>query len=283
MSYQNYKILKSKEIYELGIEFKEKENLILAKKYLESALEIDFGNKLAFRELLDIYNEEKDLNQAVSLFKKLLQNQTNDLNYYFYSKFLFENSKYKAAVHYLKKSLYQNKKFLPAHNLLAEIYYLHGQKKLAEQYLRNSIKLDSTNEKNLQMLIHILYHQKNFEDCLEYLEKYLKLNPIDKDEVLRKIKILLKLDKELEAFNYLVEFLDSHENNSFLFSINQQNDPDLIQKLLELRTVKLEELKNKNSKEDSLKLNLEISLINLFLGQRKKAIKFIIDLFKLKE
>lgn len=283
LDYKEYSTQKSNEIYELGVNSLE-QNPNLAKRFFESALEIDPFNKLAFRELLEIYKEENEFKNSISLFKKLIQNNQSESNYYFYGKFLFENSKYKASVHYLKKSLSLNKKFLPSHNLLAEIYYLHGSKKFSEQYLRNAIKLDSSNEKNIQMLIHILYSEKKFSDCLEFLEKYLKLNPIDKDEIIRKIKVLLNLNHDLDAFNFLIEYLDSDESNSFFISRVQKNSIEKTSnELLELRTKKMEFLKSSQDRNEILKLNYELSLINLFLGQRKKAIKFIIEFFKLKE
>ncbi len=283
--YTQFKKERAKQIYEDACQYRESGDFEKAERFFESAYEIDSTNKYVFRELLEIYNDNNEFKKSISLFKRLIQLNPSESNYYLYGKFLKENNKLKHSILYLRKSLQLKKTFLPSHLLLADIYLKLKQKDKALLYLKNSYSLDSSNSFVLENLYELFYIAKKHGDSLKYLNEYLKINPIDQKKVLKKIVLLIKLNYLNEAFSILKNLFESENNLIFINKIqNNQliltaDDKNQIEKLTALRISKVQEFQSNPQNKKSLLL--ELSLINLLLGQTRKSLMYILHALQL--
>lgn len=135
------------------------------------------------------------------------------------------SNKWKAARSIARVVINQNSKYYDARILIGRTYAWESKFDSARIELSKVIQADSSNLDALSALIDVFYWSSEYEKALKVCNTALSFAPYDKDLLMKKVKILLALDREDEARAVLALLLKldpyGHEINALLASLKK--------------------------------------------------------------
>jgi thioredoxin-like negative regulator of GroEL len=261
------------EYYAIAKELNEKGNWKSSIQYLKTCLELNPFQTEINIDIAQIYFLNSEKEKAYKQFESLLKKKEDERNYFLYAKFLCKIERFKLAIKVLNLSLKKNKLYLPSHLLMAEIYTKLEMNQKAKQFLMNVVKIDSSDFESLDRLLNLCYKSKDYNLGLEILSKY---NFSDIKYQVYKVKLYLNLNQDDKANEVLDQIFTSKSFDNFI-------------KAEKLNAIEMEKLTVfKNSRKEKLlttndfNLQLELSLINLFLGDTDSAKESLFNYLKSK-
>ncbi len=232
----------------LGLLFIYKKEFDKAISYLKEAIKLDPINPKILNNLLYIYLETNNLNEAEKIVKQLEENKIDDerflLNKAIYLEKKGEKEKSEEIIRSLMKEksflktpyillaqkLYNEKKFLQVIEILSIIkgydpknpevnyglglsYRALGKIKEAEEFLKNAIKLLPSNVKYKLSLADFYYEKGKFEECKNLYTQVLSIDKHNTEALFKMGNIYLKEGKYENALKYFEEILKIDTEN----------------------------------------------------------------------
>ncbi|MFQ5752190.1 MAG: tetratricopeptide repeat protein [bacterium] len=168
--------------YNAAIIALDKQDYLHAEKFLQTAILIDPEKHEAYKKLAIAYIQTDQLDNALTIYKKLLQKYPRDLDLLISIGNLYYSQKnYDKSVVILKRVLEIEPNHRDALANLALAYDSLGKLEEAEQAFRKAVAAN-TQDKDLIFLFGVYHYKRNnFEQAIQLFERVLELNPHDFD------------------------------------------------------------------------------------------------------
>ena len=274
--YNLYKYEKMQEYYLIAKDLNEKANWQASIQYLKTCLELNPFQTEIYIDIAEIYFLNSEKEKAYKLFESLIKNKEDERIYFIYAKFLCKIGRFKLAIKVLNLSLKKNKFYLPSHLLMAEIYTKLEMNHKAKQFLKNVVMIDSSDFESLDKLLNLCYKTKNYSDGLDILSKYNFESNLDIKYQIYKLKLYLSLNQDENAIHIFDKIFTSTSFDKFIQ--DEKLSAEEFEKLTHFKNSRKEKLLSTND----FNLQLELSLINLFLGDIESAKESLFNYLKSK-
>ena len=172
-----------------------------------------------------IYKNRKDYEQAIKFLLAYLNHYPDDPESFVHLGEIYLDQKQprKAIPYFLKAFSLKNSKGSEIAVLLGNSFYLSGQLREAERYLRQAVNMDSNSYKNRYFLGNFLFFTKRYEEAITQFEESLELNPGENlvlealggtyfklgnlNKAIEIFKKILKIDTQNQAALATLEFI----------------------------------------------------------------------------
>ncbi len=146
----------------------------IAQAYFKEALHFNPNSKSA---LLNITQTYKNVDEAISFLKNILEKTNNRAFVYFVIGSVYLKEKdFKKAEEYFKTSIVENKNFLPSYKKLADVYIIQNKIDMAIDEYKHMISLNHKDAFSYAML-GVLYDKKEKRDIANrYYKNALKID-----------------------------------------------------------------------------------------------------------
>ncbi len=183
-------------------------------KTILTKLSKDLNNPIAMEMLAIVHIQQKEFEQAIDLFKKILKKDSNNLRISYNLAKAYEDIKnYQLAVNLYKKILDRDKNQINVLINLANCLYQISKFEECIQILERVSELDPTNI-NIHNRIGTIYRKaKDFQEAINNFQKVLSLDQKNIDAI-NGIGLCFfyqkKYEKSIEKFNQAIEINSSH-------------------------------------------------------------------------
>lgn len=290
---------KARELYEQGRQAETLGRIKDALKLYKSSAREDPSFRPAFNNLGALYARAKRPDLAISFFKRTLELGEDAIVCFNLASEFYQLDQPAESIQYLKRALRHDRRMLKAHILLAYIYEGRKQREKAEVYFNNALKIAPANRPATLGLAVNLSERGLHELALRHVDRYLASRPKDGALLNLRAGLLLQLNRYDESIRELdtltetaqgyVSFTDhlqkarqetETEYGHFFEDIHDKigEKTRRLKKNIEKRRELLE--KEAPSKDD-LKDMVDLSLLHLFNGNAKKAMRFLLQARKM--
>ena len=187
---------------ELGILYKENNDLGNAEKSLKKAVELDSKHRLALFELGIINEQQKNYDDAIKYYTDSLRIKNDSEAYQNLGVCYFKKEKYPEAYANLTKAMLLNPNKYTIYNSLGAVLERSGNLDGAVQVLTIAVKLNPQNVIGFYNLGIALDKKGNFINAIKNYEKAVELKHIKSDEIKKRISQLKDFIKKSPNYKY---------------------------------------------------------------------------------